>query len=139
MTCIAKATNKRYDKNGVTWFKEWALFDGDREFGVMVWNKHWDKSFQVMFHSPLGKRFGIAGVMEFTDVSEALAYARENKDQNKTYTMAMVEHHLEKLREYRYQEEMSNDFFYVSGMAASYDARKRELMRLKSALVQNGI
>jgi len=104
----------------------------------MVWNEHWNKPLQVMFHSPLGKNFGITGVMEFTDVSEALTYAKENKDQNKTYTMAMVEHHLEKLREYRYQEEMSNDLFYVSGLAASYDARERELNMLRPRLVQGG-
>lgn len=138
MTCIAKATNKRTDKSGNTWSKEWALFDGGREFGIMVWNKHWDKPFQVMFHSPLGKNFGITGVMECTDVNKALAYAKENKDQNKTYTMAMVEHQLETLREYRYQEETSNDLFYVSGLASSYDARERELNMLRARLVQSG-
>lgn len=134
MTCVAKLTNKNIDRDGTVWLKEWALFDGDREFGNMIWHKNLDKPFKVWFHSPLGKDFGVIGFNMFNDAFEALAYAKENKDCNKTYTMAMVEDRLAKLKEYRRQEEMSDDYFYSNGKGRIFDERRNQLLRLKSAL-----
>lgn len=135
MTCMAKLIGKNVDRDGTIWLKEWALMDGDREFGNMIWNKRsTDKPFTIMFYSPLGKDFGVTGTKTFTDVDEALAYAKENKDCNKTYTMAMVEDRLAKLKEYRRQEEMSDDYFYSNGKGRMYDERQNQLLRLKSAL-----
>ena len=136
MTCKAVKIEELKNRTHGVWYKKWALYDGDRCFGEMVNNIYSADQFTVYFFSALGKDFGVTGFKAFPSRDQALAYARENKDCNVSYTLEMVDHHLALLKDSRYQEEMSDDFFYTNGKGDRYDRKERELLRMRAQLTE---
>ena len=136
MTCKAVKIEELKNRTHGVWYKKWALYDGDRCFGEMVNNIYSADQFTVYFFSALGKDFGVTGFKAFPSRDQALAYARENKDCNVSYTLEMVDHQLALLKDTRYQEEMSDDFFYTNGKGDRYDRKERELLRMRAQLTE---
>ena len=136
MTCKAVKIEELKNRTHGVWYKKWALYDGDRCFGEMVNNIYSANQFTVYFFSALGKDFGVTGFKAFPSRDQALAYARENKDCNVSYTLEMVDHQLALLKDTRYQEEMSDDFFYTNGKGDRYDRKERELLRMRAQLTE---
>jgi hypothetical protein len=141
MTCKAVKIDELKNRTHGVWYKKWELRDGDRCFGEMVNNIYSSDctQFTVYFFSALGKDFGVTGFKAFASRDEALAYARDNKDCNVSYTLAMVDHHLALLKDSRYQEEMSDDFFYTNGKGDRYDRKERELLRMREQFAEAGV
>jgi hypothetical protein len=133
MTCVAKIMVKHTAKNGYTWGRTWQLFDGNRAFGIVTWNDYWKANkFQVSFYSPLGEDFGYNGFKDFDNINDALAYAKEHKDENIKYTLEMVDETIARLKKARYGDEMSDDFFYSNGKGREYDRKERILKQLRA-------
>lgn len=86
MTFTYSVTDRRLDRDGLEMTKEWTLFNGDRDFGIIEWNRNWDldEGFKLSLYSPAGKESGVIITQSFESIGDALYCARDNMD----YTQA---------------------------------------------------
>jgi len=134
MNLVAKnITNSADNRTGDVWLKKWSLMDEDTSqvFGEMVWNNHWStQKFNVSIHNPIHAELGLQSYATFEDRAEALTWAREQIQRLPTPTRALVEAAIQKVRDSRYQDEMSDDFAYSNGKVAYWDRLERELQNM---------
>ena len=134
MNLVAKnITNSADNRTGDVWLKKWSLMDEDTSqvFGEMVWNSYWGvHKFSVSIYSPIHAELGLQGYATFEDRAEALTWAREQIQRLPSPTPSLVEAAIQKVRDSRYQDEMSDDFAYSNGKVAYWDRLERELQNM---------
>jgi hypothetical protein len=110
-------------------FKKWALVDDDSGlwYGSLFYNSYRGESFTVEINNPLHKDLGPLCVKMFSVREEALAWAREQIENLQEPTVADYEAAIRKVKDSRYQDEMSDDFAYSNGKIARWDRLEREL------------
>lgn len=123
--------NSFVDKQGVTWYKGWHLKDTDtlKVYGMMVYNSHWTtgKCFGITIYSPIHPELGCVASREFATKEEALTWAREQIEDMREPTFRHYQATLERIKDARYQDEMSDDFAYSNGKIARWDRIEREV------------
>ena len=128
---VAKNITSFVDKHGVTWYKGWHLKDVDtlKVYGMMVYNSKWTtgKHFGVTIYSPIHTELGSVGSMEFVTKEEALTWARGWIESLREPTFAQYQQALERIKEARYRDEMSDDFAYTNGKTARWNRIEREV------------
>ena len=127
----AKKVTSFVDKHGVTWYKGWHLTGVDtlKVYGVMVYNSHWTtgKHYSVTIYSQIHTELGAVSSKEFVTKEEALTWAREQIEDLREPTFNHFQEALERIKNYRYQDEMSDDFTFSNGTIARWDRIEREV------------
>lgn len=122
------------DKQGVVWYKGWHLKDVDTQkvYGILVYNSHWTngKCFGVTIYSPIHTELGAVDSKDFATREEALTWAREQIESLRRPTFTQYQEALERIRHYRHQDEMADDFAYSNGKLARWDRIEREVRTL---------
>ena len=118
------------------WYRAWALKDdSDKSYGMMIFNDRRDTKFTVEIYSPLYAELAPHRTMGFATRDEALTWAREQIENLPEPTVADYEAAIRKIKDYRYQSEMSDDFAYSNGTVGRWDRIERELKSRMHALV----
>ena len=127
----AKKVTSFVDKHGVTWYKGWHLTDVDtlKVYGMLVYNSKWTtgKCFGISIYSQIHSELGCVASREFVTKEEALAWAREQIESLRVPTFAQFQEALERIKEARYRDEMSDDFAYTNGKTARWNRIEREV------------
>lgn len=117
------------NKQGTVWYKGWHLQDLDthKVYGMMVYNQHWqaDQQFAIYIFNPIHQDLGNQAAENFATRAEALAWARKQIEELKQPTFVQLKETLERIKEGRYQDEMSDDFAYSNGKIARWDFLER--------------
>lgn len=137
---IARKTEECADKSGRVWMKRWELFvDGNPESqGCVIYNDYWTEKAQggnyaLYIYSPLGGDYGCIFDQMFKTREEALQKARIEIENKPSVTVEMITDTIAKLKESRYQKEMSDDFAYSNGSIDRIDRKINHLKRLLMA------
>jgi len=119
------------DKQGQVWYKGWHLKDVDTQkvYGMLAYNSKWTtgRFFGVSIYSQIHPELGCVASREFVTKEEALTWAREQIESLREPTFAQYQKALERIMNYRYQDEMSDDFAYSNGKIARWDRIEREV------------
>ena len=130
MELTARIINRTGD-----WYKVWSLQDNSgKAYGRMVYNGH-RVAYTVEIFSPVHAELGNVGCSEFKVRDEALKRARDQIENLQEPTVADYEAAIRKVKDSRYQDEMSDDFAYSNGKIARWDRVERELKSRVHALV----
>lgn len=120
-----------YKDQGVTWYKDWRLQDIDtgKVYGIMIFNSRFagDEHYIVNINNPIHPDLGYYAAKSFSDRAEALAWAREQIENMREPTFGQLEQALKSIREWRYQDEISDDFAYSNGKIARWDDLERKI------------
>jgi hypothetical protein len=110
-------------------FKKWALLDDDsgKLYGSLFYNSYRGESFTVEINNPLHKDLAPLCVKMFSVREEALTWAREQIENLQEPTVADYEAAIRKVKDFRYRDEMADDFAYSNGKIARWDRLEREL------------
>ena len=119
------------DKQGQVWYKGWHLKEVDTQkvYGMLVYNSLWTtgKCFGISIYSPIHTELGCVASREFVTKEEALIWAREQIEDLHEPTFAQYQEALERIKNYRYQDEMADDFAYSNGKISRWDRIEREV------------
>lgn len=136
----ARKVEEYADNTGRVWFRRWELFvDDSRESqGTLVFNDQWLErdyhgKYAVYIYSPLGKDYGSTWWQSFRTREEALKKARIEIENKPALTAEMISDAIAKLKESRYQTEMSDDFAYSNGSIDRIDRKINHLKRMLSS------
>lgn len=120
-----------YKDQGVTWYKDWRLVDVDtgKVYGIMLYNSRFTTCghFIVNIYSPIHRDLGNHAAETFSTRAEALAWAREQIENMGEPTLEQLERAIKNIREWRYQDEISDDFAYSNGKIARWDDLERKV------------
>lgn len=131
MELTARIINRTGD-----WYRTWSLQDNSRKsYGRMTYNGH-RGMYTVEIFSPVHEELGNVGCGEFKVLDKALAWARKVIEDLPEPTVANYEAAICKVKDYCYQDEMSDDFAYSNGKIARWDRIERELKDRMHKLVE---
>lgn len=122
------------DKKGVVWYKGWNLKDIDTQkvYGMMTYNSKWTggKCFGITIYSPIHSELGAVKTENFVTKEEALTWARDQIETLREPTFAQFQEALERIKNARYQDEMSDDFAFSNGEIAHWNRIEREVRNM---------
>lgn len=122
MELTARIINRTGD-----WYKVWSLQDSSgKAYGRMVYNGH-RVTYTVEIFSPVHAELGPIACSEFKVRDEALTWARYVIENLPVPTVANYEAAIRRVKDSRYQDEMSDDFAYSNGKIDRWDRIEREL------------
>lgn len=139
MNLVAKLmSNSTNNRAGDVWLKKWNLMDADTSwvFGEMTWNSRWStQKYCVSIHNPVHTELGLQGYATFEDRAEGLKWAREQIEGLPPVTRENIEAAIQRVKDSRYQDEMSDDYAYSNGKVAHWNRLQRELENQLKTLV----
>jgi hypothetical protein len=138
MKLVAKKTNEYKGVTGPVWAKVWSLMDEEtgRIYGVMTWNMHHGaKCYHVFINNPIHADMGTIFTASYANCKEALEAARTEIESLKEPTAQDISDALERLKDNRYQAEMSDDYFHSNGKAAKFYATEQALRKKLAELL----
>ena len=141
MNLTAKKLIDYKNKQGEVWYKGWRLVNVDtgKAVGMMAYNSYHETQFNVQIYSPVHEDLGPVGCKAFATGLEALIWAREQIEQLQEPTVADYEAAIHKVRDYRYQDSVSDDFAYSNGKIDRWDRIERQLKDRMHGLTPSAI
>jgi hypothetical protein len=135
MELTARIINRTGD-----WYKVWSLQDSSgKAYGRMVYNGYRGAgrgaTYTVEIFSPVHEDLGTIAYNMFGLRSNALTWARDQIENLPVPTVANYEAAIRRVKDGRYQDEMSDDFAYSNGKIDRWDRIERELKDRMHALV----
>jgi len=132
MNLIAKKIIDYKNKDGEIWYKGWRLIDNDTQkvYGTLVYNSHHKvgEQFGVTVYNPISEELGTdTRLGTFATRSQALTWAREQIEDLPEITREVLQQTLDNIKNWRYQDEMADDFAYSNGKISRWDRLEREV------------
>lgn len=127
MELTARIINRTGD-----WYRVWSLQDSSgKRYGQMTYNGYRGAgrgaTYTVEIFSPVHEDLGTIAYNMFGLRSGALTWARDQIENLQEPTVADYEAAIRKVKDYCYQDEMSDDFAYSNGKITRWDRIEREL------------
>jgi hypothetical protein len=130
MELTARIINRTGD-----WYRVWSLQDNTgKVYGRMVYNGYREAVYTVEIFSLVHEELGPVRCYTFEHRDVALARARDQIENLQEPTVADYEAAIRKVKDYCYQDSMSDDFAYSNGKIARWDRIERELKDRMHAL-----
>ena len=134
MELTARIINRTGD-----WYRVWSLQDSSKKsYGRMSYNGY-RGMYKVEIFIPVHEELGNIACSEFNVRAVALTWAREIIEDLPEPEVANYEAAIRKVKDFRYQDEMSDDFAYSNGKIARWDRIERELKDRMHSLTQGAI
>jgi hypothetical protein len=117
-------------RTGVAWGKKWQLtdLDSNKTYGELMWNSLWGtQKFCVSILNPVHPELGLHSYTLFEDRTVALKWAREQIEGLPSVTCELIDAAIQRVKDSRYQDEMSDDYAYSNGKVAHWNKLQREL------------
>lgn len=115
------------------WYKEWSLQDKECFiYGRVIYNAHRESSgrYTVFIGSNIHPELGNIAWQSFGTLSDALSWARVQIENLPVPTAEDYEDAIKRVKDARYQDEMSDDFAYSNGKVARWDRIESELRNM---------
>lgn len=116
------------------WYKVWLLQDNTgKAYGRMSYNGY-RVVYTVEIFNPVHEELGPIRCNEFGLRCDGLTWARDQIENLQEPTVADYEAAIRKVKDWRYQDEMSDDFAYSNGKMARWDRIERAVMNRMHSL-----
>lgn len=124
-------------RNYGDWYKLWHLVNvaNDKVVGEMVFNSNHTTGakfpkYHAFIRNPLHPALGNVANKSFNTLNEALVWSREQIENLPTPTAEDYKSAIERVKDARYRDEMSDDFAYTNGKIAYWIQVERELRNM---------